>query len=116
MGNNFYRIKGIDRAGNFKYSPVVKVLFGKDEAGIVIYPNPINGNSFSIDLNNMAKGMYSISLINNLGQQVYSTEVLHDGGLATRTITWPPALPQGVYQLALKGENGIKLTQKVIKN
>jgi hypothetical protein len=116
MGNNFYRIKGLDQAGNFKYSQEVKVLFGKDAPGIVAYPNPVVGNSFSVDLNNIEKGSYRLSLVNNLGQEVYSEAVIHDGGSVMKTITMKETLPQGNYQLVLKGENGIKLTQKIIKN
>ncbi|HMK24910.1 MAG TPA: T9SS type A sorting domain-containing protein, partial [Chitinophagaceae bacterium] len=116
MGNNFYRIRGFDQAGNFKYSTVVKVLFGKDAPGIVVYPNPIVGNSFTVDMNNMDKGMYNISLINNLGQEVFSQAVMHDGGSVMKTITMRQTLPQGTYQLVLKGDNGMKLTQQVIKD
>jgi hypothetical protein len=116
MGNNFYRIKGFDQAGNFKYSTVVKVLFGKDAPGIVVYPNPIVGNSFTLDMNNLDKGMYNISLINKLGQEVFSQAVMHDGGSVMKTITMRQTIPQGTYQLVLKGENGMKLTQQVIKD
>jgi hypothetical protein len=116
MGNNFYRIKGFDQAGNFKYSQIVKVLFGKDAPGIVVYPNPLVGNTFTVDMNNIAKGMYRVSLINNLGQEVFSEAVIHDGGSVMKTITIKQTLSPGVYQLVLKGENGMKLTQKLIRN
>ena len=116
MGNNFYRVRGFDRSGNAKYSQVVKVLFGKNEPGIVVYPNPIVGNSFTVDLNNIEKGIYSLRLINNLGQEVYSEAIQHDGGFVMRPISMKETLPVGTYQLVLRGENGINLTQQIVKN
>jgi len=116
MGYNFYRIRGIDRAGNFKYSPVVKVLFGKDEPGIVIYPNPVNGNTLELQLTNTDKGTYTVSLFNNLGQRVFSTQVQHSGGSATKTIVLGHTLINGIYQLLLTGGNGVKITERIIKN
>ena len=38
-GLNFYRLKEVDKDGNFYYSPVVSVKFNQPE-GLEIYPNP----------------------------------------------------------------------------
>ncbi len=120
-GNNFYRIKGVDKTSNTRYSAIVRVTVGTNEPGLVIYPNPVTGNSFTIELNNLIKGVYRVSLINNLGQQVLSTNIQHEGGSVTKTIPMPQRLPKGIYQLVLKTENGsgnnpINLVRQVIKN
>jgi hypothetical protein len=117
MGNNFYRIKGIDKAGNVRYSDMVKVLFGKGEPGIVVYPNPLQGKVFQVDMNNLAKGTYLLNLYNTMGQKVYSEKIQHDGAqAATKTIDVNMDLEQGAYQLQLIGDNGFKTTKSIIKN
>jgi hypothetical protein len=116
MGTNFYRVKAIDKAGNIKYSDIVKVSFGKGEPGIVVYPNPLKGTIFSIDLNNLPKGSYQLNLYNNTGQLLYTEQWLHYGSQATRLIDLKTDIPTGLYQLQLSNENGFKTTQKIIKN
>ncbi len=39
-GINYYRLKQVDTDGRYTYSPVVKVVFEKDGASFVAYPNP----------------------------------------------------------------------------
>ena len=113
-GNNFYRIKSIDKAGKIKYSTIVKVSISKGIEGITVYPNPVNGNDFGLQLNNMAKGTYTITLTNKLGQQVYATSLEHAGGSATITIETKYNLPNGVYDLQVNGL-GQKMNSKVVK-
>jgi Peptidase family M1 domain/Secretion system C-terminal sorting domain len=115
-GTNFYRIKAIDKAGNIKYSDIAKVIVGKGEPGIVAYPNPMEGNSFKIDLNNMEKGTYLLNLYNYTGQLVYTTTVQHDGNPATKTVELKGEVSKGAYQLQLSNDNGFKTTQLIIKN
>jgi hypothetical protein len=117
MGNNFYRIKGIDKVGNVRYSDMVKVLFGKGEPGIVVYPNPLQGKVFQVDMNNLAKGTYLLNLYNTMGQKLYSEKIQHDGAqAATKTIDLNMDVEQGFYQLQLIGDNGYKTTKSIIKN
>jgi hypothetical protein len=41
-GNNYYRIKVIEKAGGFSYSEVVNVKMGNAKGDITVYPNPIS--------------------------------------------------------------------------
>ena len=115
-GVNFYRVKGIDKAGNTRYSDVVRVRFGNGEPGIVVYPNPVQGRTFTIDMNNLAKGTYVLSLYSNTGQLVYTGQWQHDGSQAVRTISLQTDIAIGAYQLQISGGNGFKTTQRIIKN
>ena len=54
-------------------------------------------------------------LNNELGQQVYKTQINHDGGSATQTLALPANLQKGVYQLQVLGTDS-KITQQLIKN
>jgi hypothetical protein len=116
MGSNFYRVKGTDKAGNVRYSDAVRVLFGKGEPAIVVYPNPLQGNTFKIDMYNLAKGMYVLNLYSNTGQLVYSEQLQHDGSQATKTINLKGDIGKGMYQLQLNNSAGFKTTKTIIKN
>ena len=114
-GTNFYRVKATDKAGNSKYSDIVKVVFGKGEPGISVYPNPVEGNSFNIDLNNMAQGTYLLKLYNSMGQLVYTEQLTHNGSQATKTVKLKNETGKGAYQLQLSNSNGFKTTKLIIK-
>ena len=40
MGTNFYRLKQVDKDGNYSYSKIVTAVFD-DAGGFVLYPNPV---------------------------------------------------------------------------
>ena len=69
-GVNFYRIKIIDKSGQVTYSQVMKVNISKGATLITVYPNPVNGNTIVLQMNNLQKGSYTITLTNKLGQQI----------------------------------------------
>jgi hypothetical protein len=103
IGANFYRIKMIDNNGVYTYSQVVKVVIARNEA-ISIYPNPVTGNTITLQMTNMDKGTYNITLTNKLGQLIYSKQLSHQGGSATQTLELTQKLPQGIYQLRVDGQ------------
>jgi len=115
-GNNFYRIKAFDKTGLTKYSAVVKVNIGELQTGISIKPNPVTGNSVGLQLNNIDKGTYTMILYNNLGQNVYQTQVYHTGGTAFKIIPLSKALANGTYRLSLAGMDGERFITQIIKN
>lgn len=92
--------------------PVAPVTVGKP--GIVVYPNPVQGNSLGLRLINIGKGIYSVKLYNNLGQMVLNKELLHQGGTATQQIDIGKGLMKGAYQLLLIGE-GVRFSGEMIK-
>ena len=116
MGTNFYRVKGIDKAGNVRYSEMVRVLFGKGEPSIVVYPNPMEGRIFKMDMYNLVKGTYVLNLYSNDGRLVHSEQLQHDGSQATRTINLKGDIAKGAYQLQLMSDNGFKTSKILIKN
>jgi len=113
-GNNFYRVKAFDKSGHTKYTTVANVNIGKRKPGMLFYPNPVTGNSFGLELTNMDKGNYDIELCNNIGQIVFRTVVQHPGGTALHQIALNE-LSNGTYQLLLRGDNGVKVTERLIK-
>ncbi len=113
QGNNYYRIKAIEKSGSFRYSQVVIVKLSKGVGSIGVYPNPISGNVMNLQLVNQPKGKYAIQLFNNLGQEVYRSEFNHAGGSSAQTIQLSYKVVRGIYQLQVtNGDN--RDTQKVI--
>jgi hypothetical protein len=113
---NFYRIKTIDKSGQETYSQVMKVNTGRGVATLItVYPNPVRGNTIVLQMNNLQKGKYTVTLTNKPGQQIMTKMINHTGGSATETIEPLKALAAGVYQLRFTGE-GINITRQVIKN
>jgi hypothetical protein len=115
-GVNYYRVKVISVGGESKYSEVVRVNTGKTNKGISVYPNPFNGNTFNLQLNNKPTGEYTIKLYNSSGQIFYNKTLNHDGGSATETIQLSSPLPKGTYQLNIKSTNETNEVIKLIKN
>ncbi len=82
---------------------------------LTVYPNPVRGNSIVLQMNNLQKGNYNITLSNKIGQAIITKVIAHGGGSATQTIEPGKVLAEGVYQLRLTG-GGINITRQVIKN
>jgi Secretion system C-terminal sorting domain len=110
----YYRIKIISQGGKISYSLVVKVTANADQSqGLIVYPNPVTGNQFTLQMNS-ASGIYNIRIYAANGQLV-KTEVLnHPGGAFSKTIELPEQLKTGQYLLHVTGGEKI-LTTKLIK-
>lgn len=75
--SSFYRIKGVDANGRFKYSETVVIRPGLPRD--IIYPNPTNGD-FTIKLLAGMGRKVRISIINAEGRKVSSQEVIVTAG------------------------------------
>ena len=115
-GINFYRIKAVDKAGQVKYTNVVKVNAGRSTPSLTVVPNPVTGNTISLQLSDVDKGHYTLLLYNNLGQQVLMTGFDHGGGSVTKSIAAGNALSNGIYRVLLTNETGTSITTTLIKN
>ena len=100
-GYNYYRIKSISVNDEIAYSAVVKVFMGKGKQEITVYPNPVIGNTISLQLVNQPAGLYHVKLFNNVGQQVLETIIQHAEGSSTELIPIKQNLPAGIYQLKI---------------
>ena len=85
-------------------------------ANIAVYPNPVSGNSFNLQLNNMPKGTFIINMVDRFGHLILSRqEELNNNVSVTQNIEWSQIIAPGIYYLLVKGE-GVKLTGYVVKN
>lgn len=100
----FYRIKANELDGTITYSPVAKVIrSGSNEDAIKLYPNPVTGKQFSLQLNKLEKGNYVLRLINSKGQEVHQFSLQHAGGYLYRSVELPSNIPVGIYYLLMTG-------------
>jgi hypothetical protein len=113
---SFYRIKATENSGHIYYSTII-VLNKPDPApGVVpdqslsVYPNPVNGNSFTFRLTNADTGRYLFSIITPYGREIKQKMFEHNlTGDLTRQIQLSN-LPTGLYRAVLRSERK-KFTQ-----
>jgi len=105
-GNNFYRIKIIEKSGAVKYSGTINVKVSKLPAGITISPNPVKGNVINLHISSIEKGKYVVSIYNNLGQKVYNNTLEYTGLPASKyTLRVERIISKGVYRLKISKED-----------
>ncbi len=86
----------------------------KDNGVLKVYPNPVVGRTLGLQLTNMNKGTYRVSLFNNFGIEVFASQLQHAGGRTTKIIDIGN-LANGTYELILTGENNKPMTKHIIK-
>lgn len=113
LGINYYRIKSVDKSGLIQYSNTVSVSINK-AATLVVYPNPIKGNNFTIDYADVVKENFTVELFNTNGQRVF-TDAVASNGSSTNTISFKNNKPKaGNYLLIITTETGKKTSTQII--
>lgn len=103
-GNNYYRLKMIDRDGSYEMSLIESLAFDlKDE--IVISPNPTI-EKIHIKMDNMA-GIEKVELRNNAGLLLYNA--------SDASAIDVQRLPAGLYVLSITRTGGRVTSHKVLK-
>ena len=113
-GAEYYRIKAISKDGTIQYSSVAKVYIGDIKEGINIYPNPVAGNVFTLQMNNIAKGTYHVNIINTAGQIVESNMINHEAGSSTENVAIK-TLASGVYTVSVSRDAVSYQTEMIVK-
>lgn len=105
-GNNFYRIKVVNKDGSSRYTSIMKVATGKGKTDFVISPNPVfKANLVTLQLNNFTKGTYYLNLYSSSGQKVLSKQMIHPEGSASEVLQLPASVKDGIYSMQIKGDN-----------
>jgi hypothetical protein len=105
---NYYRVKMTGTNGDIKYSAIVKVQLQKTAEAFHLYPNPVTGAVFNLQLVNKQKGFYTLNLYSLAGQVVMTKTIQHRGGNNTELVSLPEAVLPGNYKLEIKNESGVK--------
>lgn len=105
---NYYRIKQVDKDGNFSYSIIAAIQYDGSKNFARIYPNPAN-TIVNILFNQQTEKNASLKLLSANGQVVQSYSI---SGIKNKRIS-VSTLPNGVYELrVLSGK--IHTTKKLI--
>ncbi len=108
FGNNYYRLKMIDKDGRFTYSQVLLIKVSKDgKLEFVMYPNPAK-DQLIISLAGV-RGAANINIYNQQGQKVLTRKV--EAAATTMSIAH---LPAGIYMVQLLAD-GISEVNKLVK-
>jgi hypothetical protein len=111
-GISYYRLKQIDKNGDFSYSSIEMVnLNGK--TSVKVQPNPNNGNfTLEILVLSTEKGLAEIIIFNALGQAVYNNSL--NTNTNSKKLVDIQNIPAGIYfvQVQFGGERWI---EKLIK-
>jgi Secretion system C-terminal sorting domain len=111
-GNNYYRLKMVDKDGKTSYSKVVKVVFNL--AIMTLYPNPATDKVYL--KNNMlftSNEQITVVMINPLGQQLLNKSI-NTNGLDLITVNFPSGIKSGVYYLKAINSKGQKQNWKIV--
>lgn len=105
VNNLYYRLQIVDNDKFEQFSEIKTVnLALSTQPSLSIYPNPIaTGTPFSVKLNNLPKGNYSISILNTAGKNLYQTSFYYNGLDLTKYIT--ANFTSGVYILNISSPN-----------
>jgi hypothetical protein len=105
----YYRLRQVDHDGTESTSPVRVVEFAKDEAAMLLYPNPAS-TAVTCSLAQLPAGTYQVKVLSLTGQTLSSTQITND---QPRTLD-VTNLPAGVYTVHVS--NGtLNLTQRLVK-
>lgn len=113
-GNNYYRIRIMDRDDSYSYSQIVKVIVGNPISSITVNPNPITDGNINLLLKNQEEGDYWIRLFNADGQLLISKKMNHAGGTNSYRINHDYKLAKGIYHLEITKPNKETQTLRVL--
>ncbi len=110
-GNNYYRIKGVDKDGKFAYSPIARIKFGGNNAtAIQLYPNPAK-DVVNVQMMNLAPGKYTLRLLDANGKLVQNTAITVQLNYQQQMLQ-VSKLNAGNYILNVINENGKVVSSK----
>ena len=103
---SYYRIKALSHDGKVQYSAKVKVEAWNLPPSISVYPNPVINKEMNLVFVNKAMGTYDIKITNNLGQVMYTGQVIVSTIIDNKKISLVNLKTAGIYQLAISAQDG----------
>ena len=114
-GINFYRVRQVDKDGNFTYTKTVSVNLNFAKIGISVLTNPFH-NSLTVDFTSATTQPVFARLIDITGKQVSMEKWTVSTGSSTQYFSNVNGLQQGMYILNITSGNGeVLFNNKVIK-
>lgn len=112
-GDSFYRIKIIEKTGAVSYTEVVKARLAKEtKAAFSIYPNPVKDRKVTVQMVDLPRGQYRLTMYDQQGRPVFANEITCSGNSSSRSLVLPPAIASGSYYFILQGEDNLLSLQQ----
>ncbi len=113
-GNNYYRIKQIDKDGKATYSKDIKITYDPSKVIITTYPNPIS-DYLHIRISSIKKLKIKMTLSDAAGKIIYRQSGTYEAGVSDIGMDMRN-VPAQVYILRIAtGNDEILATEKVLK-
>jgi len=77
-GNNFYRLRQVDKDSKFEYSNTINVVYRKKEVGLSIYPNPVK-DVLNIEITKSNYSKLTVLVTDITGRTVLNKEYSMNG-------------------------------------
>lgn len=115
IGENYYRLKQVDKDGTYEYSGIVHVEFYATKSFVNnIHPNPVNNNLY-FDYYALTDDKLQIRLYDYSGSVIIDDSKIVNSG-KTMVHTDISRLAKGIYILKINaGKSDYTFTQKIIK-
>ncbi len=116
-GISYYRLKQTDLNGDFSYSDIISVSLNKSgDLDFQVYPNPTNGNSFNILVENEKEQDISINIYDLQGKQVLSKTIkTEQSGKNNIEINPNVPLNSGIYIIHIRSNTKSGYNKLIIK-
>lgn len=111
-GNNFYRLKIVEKDGLFEYSKIINIKLLNEFKFLKVYPIPFE-NHLNLEFSSAFSEKINLSIYNELGQIVLLRKIDVNVGLNQLEIDLSD-FSSGVYQVLLKNESNY-ISQKIMK-
>lgn len=114
IGNNYYRVKQVDKDGKITYSKAVKIVYDPSKVILTTYPNPVS-ETLNVRLSSIKRLKVKITLTDAEGKVIYRRSGTFEAGVNDIDIGMR-SMPAQVYILWVADDNGeIIATEKVLK-
>ncbi|WP_207496054.1 hypothetical protein [Aridibaculum aurantiacum] len=108
-GNNYYRLRIKERGG----SQVSRVIVIKNASLKSNFAVTQVGSALNIQMQDMVAGDYRLMVINNNGQLIQSTNIVHDGVDGIKQVDLKSTPSRGIYRVVLQSNSG-SVTQSIL--
>lgn len=112
-GKNFYRVKAISQNNKIQYSNISLANLNPKIVSFTIVPNPIEGKKLDLNVSQLKKGNYVISISDELGRVFLKKTILYNGLSNQISELMPSTSKSGMYFVKLEGDS-ISFVEKFI--
>ena len=113
-GNNYYRIKQVDKDGSVSYSRIINITYNKGRVNYLMYPNPVT-DILKLRFTADSREAYTISVTDLTGKVITVKKTIAGNTSGDVSIDLAGKASQ-IYMLVIRNDkNEILSTEKIIK-